>query len=134
MKPNQIEFEVKGVGKFIALKEVTAPMFFLDRRKMTAEMFGGISEYLKMETLIRIGKNSEDRVQKELADALINEIVRADWIINLKNEVVEYPENFSIQTLNPKQLDDVLYEFQKARGLFRDDGAATGEVSPPAKA
>ena len=134
MEANQIEFDVKGVGKFTALKEVTAPMFFMDRRKMTADMFGGMSELVRMESLIRIGYNSEDRVQKELSASLLSEIDRAEWIIKIKSEIVTYPERFNLQALTSPQLNDVIYEFQKARGLFRDEGTTTGESSPPAKA
>ena len=134
MNANQIEFDVKGVGKFTALKEVTAPMFFMDRRKMTADMFGGMSELVKMESLIRIGYNSEDRVQKELSAALLSEIDRAEWIIKIKSEIVTYPEKFNLQALTSPQLNEVIYEFQKARGLFRDEPIPTGETSPPTKA
>jgi hypothetical protein len=133
MDANQIEFEVKGIGKFTALKEVVAPMFFLDRRKMIADMFGGMSEYIKMQTLIRIGNNSEDRLQKELADTLINELIRAEWIINIKTEVIKYPDGFNFQALKAEQLNELIDKFQEARGIFRSDTKPTGETSPPPK-
>ena len=132
MDNNQIKFEVKGIGEFIALKEVTAPMFFLDRRKMMADMFGGIVELVRMETLIRLGTRSEDQVQKELASSLLDEMSRADWFIRLKTEMIEYPKGFNIAKLKPEGLNDVIFEFQKARGLFREEPTPGASEGPPA--
>ena len=127
---NVVEFEIPGIGSFKAFKEPPVAAFFFDRRTELAKLLGGRTELAKLESIVRLWRNSTDPLEKEMAFSASLEIFRADAILVMRECVVETPKGFSLSAMSSDQFDALYAALEKARHPFRPgDGSETPQTS-----
>ena len=127
---NIIEFEVEGLGKFKAFKEVPAKTFFFDRRNELAKLLGGRVDLVRMESTMRLYANSTDPLEKKIADDLAYEMMRANGFLEIKNLLVQVPKGFNLDSVSGEEFDKLWVALESARGTFRQENARTPEGTP----
>ncbi len=126
---NQVEFEVKGLGKFTAFKEMPAASLFYEREKEIARFLGGFQELAKLQAIIRTHRDSADPYERNLAETAAVHLMRSEEYYTLKASLIDQPKGFSLDKLSVEQFDALTAEFAKARGFFRT-GDSEGTAEP----
>jgi hypothetical protein len=127
---NVVEFEIPEIGSFKAYKEPPVAAFFFDRRTELAKLLGGRTELNKLESTVRLWRNSNDPLEKEIAFSASLEIIRADGILTMRECITDVPKGFSLSTMSSDQFDLLYAALEKARHPFRPgDGAETTPTS-----
>lgn len=125
-----VEFDVPGIGAFKAFKEPPIATFFFDRRTELAKLLGGRTELAKLESIVRLWRNSNDPLEKEMAFAASLEMVRADGILTIRECIMDAPKGFNLSAMSSEQFDALYAALEKARRPFRpSDGAETAQAT-----
>lgn len=132
MTNNEVTFEVEGVGKFTAYKELPQQKFFLDYRTEVAKLLGGRASFLELEAILRALEKSDDPIDKERIVGIQFEIMRADQYVQAQMAIKTFPEGFTWEGCNSTLFGKIWLAMDGARNPFRKKDE--GESKPPDKA
>jgi len=130
MKDNRVEFTVEGIGKIVAYKEPPATQALFSKRQELGKMVGGITELIKMESLIRAHRDSSNEAERDTALALMTELMRMNAYLNLRDCVLE-PRDFNVDKLTPEEFERVWSAYDQARGIFPEETGGDAEPDSP---
>ena len=119
---NVVKFSVEGLGDFTAYKEAPATTYLQDKRTELAKLVGGKVELIKMETAIRVYRDSTDVYEREVADATAYELIQANHILQLKGILLRVPKDFNLSALSFIHLDELWMAYEVAIGNFHAPG------------
>jgi sigma54-dependent transcription regulator len=129
-KQNTVNFDVEGLGTFVAWVEPPAKQLFIDRRAELARLLGGRVQLVAIESEIRRLRRSDRPEDQEVVAGLLSELANMDLLIDLKAAIKQCPEGVYLDRLDYGDFMKISLALESARQPFRPADIKPADAAP----